>query len=114
MIETKEQLDKELFEPRILFGHKVIATDERIDPSILPKGIYKYELQESECYPFDTTMIGKRIHVNFESTVLSTDPIRLDMNGYRDIEPEDISIPTAFGLSLKDYLKHQRNKEMER
>ena len=68
MIDAIDALHKEKFEQWLLFGQHVLFTDIRISNDIIPKNIYKYELQESDCHPFETIMIGKHITVNFEGT----------------------------------------------
>lgn len=115
MIDTVEKLNKEMFEMRILFGHKVIATDLRIDPSILPKGIYKYETRENEEFPYDVVELGKEILVNFEATILSTEPTKLDPYGYRSVDEEkDMKYVSPYGIKFNDYLKVMKKKEVER
>lgn len=118
MIRTIEQLNKENFELREVFGHKVIATDLRISRDIIPNCLHVYEMQESDSAPFEIITMGKVIHINFESTILSAERIPLDKNGYRDVDEEkDIRYPTSKAIKLNEYLglfEKTRKRERER
>ncbi|ERK47507.1 LPD28 domain-containing protein [Faecalitalea cylindroides] len=104
MIDTIETLHKEKFEQWLLFGQHVLFTDIRISNSIIPKNIYKYELQEDDCHPFETIIIGKHITVNFEGTILSYQPIPLDKYHYRLIdEVKDIEYLSSKAITLNQY-----------
>ena len=104
MIDTIETLHKEKFEQWLLFGQHVLFTDIRISNSIIPKNIYKYEIQEDDCHPFETIMIGKHITVNFEGTILSYQPIPLDKDHYRLIdEVKDIEYLSSKAITLNQY-----------
>ena len=112
MIDTIETLHKEKFEQWLLFGQHVLFTDIRISNSIIPKNIYKYELQEDECHPFETIMIGKHITVNFEGTILSYQPIPLDKDHYRLIdEVKDIEYLSSKAITLNQYT-HKMTKNI--
>ena len=106
MIDTIEALHKEKFEQWLLFGQHVLFTDMRISNDIIPKNMYKYELQASDCHPFETIMIGKHITVNFEGTILSYHPIKLDEDYYRLIdETKDLKYLSKKANTLKQYAK---------
>ena len=110
MIDTFDALHKEKFEQWLLFGQHVLFTDIRISNDIIPKNIYKYELQESDCHPFETIMIGKHITVNFEGTILSYQPIQLEKDYYRLIdEAKDIEYLPKKNISLLQYI-HKNEK----
>jgi hypothetical protein len=104
MIDTIDALHKEKFEQWLLFGQHVLFTDIRISNDIIPKNICKYELQESDCHPFETIMIGRHIIVNFEGTILSYQPIQLDKDNYRLIdETKDIECLPYRSITLNQY-----------
>lgn len=110
MIDSIEELRAVNFEQWLLFGQHVLFTDIRISNSIIPKNIYKYELQESDCQPFETIMIGKRITVNFEGTIISCQPIQLDKDHYRLIdEAKDVEYLPRKNISLSQYI-HKNGK----
>ena len=112
MIDTIEALHKEKFEQRLLFGQHVLFTDVRISNGIIPKNIYNYELQEDDCHPFETIMIGKHITVNFEGTILSYQPIPLDKDYYRLIdEAKDIEYLPSKAITLNQYT-HKMTKNI--
>lgn len=114
MIDTFDALHKEKFEQWLLFGQHVLFTDIRISNDIIPKNIYKYELQESDCHPFETIMIGKHITVNFEGTILSYQPIQLDKDYYRLIdEAKDIEyLPKKIYLYFNIFTKMRNLNQM--
>lgn len=112
MIDTIDALHKEKFEQWLLFGQHVLFTDIRISNDIIPKKIYKYELQENDCHPFETIMIGKHITVNFEGTILSYQPIQLDKDYYRLIdEAKDIEYLPFKSITLNQYT-HKMTKNL--
>lgn len=109
MINTIYELKKEKFEQWLLFGQHVLFTDIRINNDILPKNIYKYELQENDFHPFETIMIGKRIMINFEGTILSSQPIQLDKDYYRMInERSDIEYLVREPITLNQYINKKK------
>lgn len=60
-------------------------------------------------------LFGKGILINFEATILSTEPIKLDAYGYRSVDEEkDIKYTTPYGIKFNDYLKMMKKKEVER
>lgn len=110
MIDSMEELRSIKFEQWLLFGQHVLFTDIRLSEDIIPKNIYKYELQENDCHPFETIMIGKHITVNFEGTILSFQPIQLDEEHYRSIdEAKDIEYLPSNSITLHQY----RNKMLK-
>lgn len=110
MIDSIEELRAVNFEQWLLFGQHVLFTDIRISNSIIPKNIYKYELQENDCHPFETIMIGRHITVNFEGTIISCQPIQLDKDHYRLIdEAKDVEYLPRKNISLSQYI-HKNEK----
>lgn len=112
MIDSIEKLKTVKFEQWLLFGQQVLFTDIRICSNILPKSIHKYELQENDCHPFETIMIGRHITVNFEGTILSYRPIELDKDHFRLIDDaKDVEYLPKKTISLSQYIhKHEKVK----
>lgn len=83
----------------------VLFTPSRIDRTSVPKGVHCYEVQHDDAHRGIITMIGHHITVNFWGTILSSQKIGLDRNGYRGIdEKRDIKFLDKSVLTLKEYL----------
>lgn len=88
-----------------IFNKHVLFTPSRIDRGSVPKGVYCYEVQHDDAHRGIITMIGPHITVNFWGTILSSQKIGLDRNGYRGIdEKRDIKFLDKSVLTLKEYL----------
>lgn len=100
------------FEPMKLFGHKVLFTESRIASKDLPKELYKYELREDG---ENIVEIGKSILINHYGTIISNKKIKLNNEGYRDIdELKDIKYSIEPEVTLKQYMNEFKVKNMHR
>ena len=115
MNNTKEDISKELFEPMKLFGKLVLFTPSRIKTEDIPSGLYRYELRhDDECQGI-ICQISTRILVNHWGTILSNKPIKLDPDGYRDIdEDKDIEYLSSPAITVSQYQKRFKDKSQER
>lgn len=111
----KDDISKELFEPINLFGKLVLFTPSRINTEDIPNGIYRYELRhDDECQGI-ICQISTRILVNHWGTILSNKPIKLDSDGYRDIdEDKDIEYLSSPAITIAQYQKRFKDKTQER
>ena len=111
----KDDISKELFEPMKLFGKSVLFTPRRISKDELPDGIFKYELRHDDEGLGIICQISTRILVNHWGTVLSNKPIKLDLDGYRDIdEDKDIEYLSTPCITISQYQKRFKNRHVER
>lgn len=91
----------------------VLFTPSRIDRNTLPHGVYFYEVQHDDAHRGIMTMIGHHITVNFWGSIISSQKIGLDRNGYREIdEKKDIRFLDKPVLTLKEYLNKYPAKKI--
>ena len=101
---------KEKFEVVELLGIKALFTEERIRNTEVPKGLYKYELRESDDPDtFIFASLEEEVYVNHAGTILSGTPIDLGTDSYIDFsELDDDDRPGFDGtyMSIEDYFMH--------
>ena len=101
---------KEKFEVVELLGIKALFTEERIRNTEVPKGLYKYELRESDDPDtFIFASLEEEVYVNHAGTILSVTPIDLGTNSYIDFsELDDDDCPGFDGtyMSIEDYFTY--------
>ena len=91
----------ESFEYIEVFDKKALFTNERINASKLPNGVYKYELREG--VPFFAS-IEEYVGVNHAGTVLTREPIDLGENGRIDFDEETSPIFLGGEMTLRNFL----------
>lgn len=69
-----------------LFGKKAIFTNERIPLSVVPKGLYRYELRDDGNGHFTT--VENNVVVNFAGSIITRSPLDLGERGYCEILDE--------------------------
>lgn len=111
----KDDISNKKFEQIKLFGKTVLFSPSRINTEDIPKGIYKYELRhDDECQGI-ICQISTRILINHWGTILSNKPIKLDQDGYRDIdEDKDIEYLNSPAITISQYQKRFKDKSQER
>jgi len=106
-----------LLEPMRLFDKFVLFTPIRIDPSLLPKGIYRYEIRHDDDCKGIMCELSKGVMINFWGTILSSQKINLNREGYREInEEKDVCYLSDKVMTVEEYLKKFpiKKKEMTR
>ena len=74
--------NEEKYEVIELLGLTALFTEERIDDSYVPDGLYKYELREGDGLDFYYGSIEKHVTVNHVGTILVGKAIDLGTEGY--------------------------------
>ena len=112
MIRTEEELNSEKFTVIKLYGREVLFTDVRISSSLIPSGMHKYEVRhDDECFG-EMVQLAKGIMVNHWGTIISDKPIKLDEDGYRDIDEErDVKDVNKPAITLKEYMNNVKSKD---
>ncbi len=111
---SKFNAETEKMELATLYGEEVLFTDWRIDRNTIPNGLYLYEIRHSDEDGMEPVQLAKGILVNHYGTVLSAKEIKLDADGYRDMEEDDFSFSDKSNLLARDYLKsHPAEKKKE-
>ena len=107
---------KEKFEEIEVLGKPALFTDARLDRQTIPRGLHYYEVREEG--GFDPVQIGKGILANHYGSILTRKPIRLDKDGYLDIDPEkDFVFIGGDHMTAKEFKKKyplHKKREKER
>ena len=104
MVKEESLRDMKFTEMTIL-NRSVLFTQSRIDLKDVPKSLYRYECQHDDDQCGIITMIGRKIHVNFAGTILSSRKIALDYDGYRIIdEDKDIHYSSRKSVRISEYM----------
>jgi len=101
---------EESFEEIELFGKPALFTPVRIDRDTVPKGLYLYEVRHDDESQGDPVQIGKGILVNHFGTVITREKLRLDKDGFLNIEPDDFNFSTGGCRTIKDYQEKYQTK----
>lgn len=101
---------EERFEEMKLFDHPVLFTPIRIDSETMPKGLYKYEVRDESG---EICQIAKGIMVNHWGTIISNKQIRLDSDGYRQIDEEKDMDRFLGVIDIQDYVKKYPIKKQQ-
>lgn len=65
----------EEYEVITLFGKPALFTNGRIDKSVLPEGVYAYDLRGSDYDPGCPMYIEDHVRVNHAGTILTLEPL---------------------------------------
>lgn len=108
-------LNNHYYELMKIYDIPVLFTPERINMSNVPKGLHRYEVRhDDECQGI-MCELGKGIMVNHWGTILSNKPIKLDAQGYRDIDEEkDIIFMDAPDMTIEEYKIEYKPKHKEK
>lgn len=102
------------FEEVELFGKPALFTCLRLDRNTVPRGLYQYEIRHDDDCQGIACQIARGIIVNHWGTVLTSEPVKLPPNGYRDMEDEDLNYGTGDCRSVKEFMaKYPPIKEKE-
>lgn len=116
--ESKEyhsDINNHYYELMKIYDIPVLFTPSRIKLCDVPKGMHRYEIRhDDECQGI-MCQLGKGIMINHWGTILSNKPIRLDADGYRDIDEEkDIILMDAPDMTIKEYKNEYKPKQKEK
>lgn len=99
------------FEVLQLFGRVVLFSENRIPNHLLPMRIFRYEIRNDASKSM-MSQLGKNICVHYGGTILSNHPIKLDQDGYRNIdEKNDVVYPLCPFVTLKQYMSEFKTKQ---
>lgn len=93
-----------------LLGQEVLLSEERIDKTTVPKGLYCYDIRHSDYSWNSPVTIENYVLVNWYGSILCKAPIELDINpengrdAYRRISGRNIRRLES-GISLKDWFQ---------
>ena len=87
-----------------LFGQKALFTNGRVPLSVLPKGLYRYELRDDGNGNFST--VENNVIVNFAGTVITKSPLDLGEHGYCEIldERPDLNF-LGYELTITEFME---------
>ena len=90
-----------------LFGKKAIFTNERIPLSVVPKGLYRYELRDDGNGNFAT--VENNVIINFAGTLVTKSPLDLGEHGYCKIldDQPDLNF-LGYEQTLKDFMEENQ------
>lgn len=86
-----------------LFGQKALFTNGRVPLSVLPKGLYQYELRGDENGNFVT--VESNVIVNFAGTVITKSPLGLGEHGYCGFTNGTNLNFLGYELTIKEFLE---------
>ena len=86
-----------------LFGKKALFTNERVPLSILPKGLYRYELRGDGNGNFST--VENNVIVNFAGTVITKSPLNLGEQGYCEFTDGTNLNFLGYELTIKEFME---------
>ena len=84
-MKTKEELYSRNFDVLLVNDKEVLFTCLRINRDIIPKGLYAYDIRESD-YGGELATIEPRVLVNHAGTILSKEVIPMGPMGFVEIE----------------------------
>lgn len=98
-----------------IYDIPVLFTPSRISLKNVPRGLHRYEIRhDDECQGI-MCQLARGILVNHWGTILSNSPIKLDADGYRDIDEEkDIIYMDAPDMTIKEYKIEYKPKHKEK
>ncbi len=94
MNDKQRYYDSKKFESFLLYGKKVLFSEERIRKEHIHSSLYLYEIRHADEKQFEMVQLSKGILVNYYGTIISKEEITLDENGYRDIDEEKDVVDT--------------------
>jgi hypothetical protein len=81
-----ENARNEEYEAVELFGKSALFTNNRLDRSTVPDGLFCYDLRGSDFDPGMPSTVEKAVGVNHAAAVITAEPIDLAEKGYRSIK----------------------------
>lgn len=98
-----------------IYDIPVLFTPSRISLKNVPRGLHRYEIRhDDECQGI-MCQLARGILVNHWGTILSNSPIKLNADGYRDIDEEkDIIYMDAPDMTIKEYKIEYKPKHKEK
>ncbi len=104
--EKKAQLEAEPLTLVSFQGKPALLADWRIDASLLPDGLYHYDLRHGEDWGTPITA-ETYVRVNFFGTILLKEPLPVPVAGRMDLSKDTIDYLDGSYLSIADFLKSQ-------
>lgn len=99
------------FEEILLFEKPALFTNGRIDRDTVPKGVYAYDIRETEGFSGIPCSVERFVVVNHMGTVLTRDPIKKMKDGFRSMSDDDIGFGEGECRTLQAFMeKHQPTK----
>lgn len=98
------------FEEIELYGKPALFTPLRIERNTVPKGLYLYEVRHDDETWSDPVEIGRGIFVNHFGTVITTEKLRLDKNGFRDTTLYDFNLGAGNCSTITEYQQKYQTK----
>ena len=96
---------KERFERVLIDGREALFTNLRIDRSTVPKGLYCYDIRETDGFSGVAASVERYVWVNHWGTILSKELFSLE-NGRYEIEADDIEYLDEY-CTVEDYVKNE-------
>lgn len=93
------------YEEITLLGVPALFTFERLFRGSEPVGTYLYELQKSDEMRGGLRCLAQRIPVNLYGSVITTEPIQLPVDGYLDINQNDIVNTGEHYSNIQDFIE---------
>lgn len=107
---TRYNTAEEEFEEIELYGKPALFTPLRIEKSTVPKGLYLYEVRHDDETWGDPVEIGRGIYINHYGTVITTEKLYLDKNGFKDTTLDDFNFGAGECRTVKDYQQKYQTK----
>lgn len=99
-------INNEIMEEVEVLGHIGLFTELRVDKTILPEGVYCYELRHGDDNGFPATM-EENVTVNYFGAVIFMDKMELDAQGYLPLEYDDFCF-TGEQMKAVDFFAQSR------
>ena len=113
MAEKKARLSVETF-PLVSFeGKPALLSDWRVDASLLPEGMYHYDLRHGDGWGTPITL-ENHVRVNFFGTLLMTEPVQLPADGRMNLAADALDYLDDEYLSISDFQKGHAPVQEER
>jgi hypothetical protein len=92
------------FEEVTILDKPALFTPIRIKRDTVPHGYQLYEVRHDDDCQGDAVQIARNIVVNHWGSLITLDEIKLDLDGFLDIEPDDMNYCTGDCRYMKDYM----------
>lgn len=99
-------IEDDEYEPIELFGKPALFTEKRKTDADIPHGLHCYQLRASDDGSEQYATVEKYVTVNFSGSVITSDEIDLDENGY--VELGEDNSPNFIGgdkISIEKYIE---------
>ena len=101
---------EECFDEVTILGKPALFTSIRINRSTVPRGYHAYDVRHDDECQGEAVQLGLMIWVNHWGTIITRDEIRLQPDGYLDIEPSALEYCTGDCGNMKDFMEKYPQK----